>query len=164
MIAPTAIVKDAKIGVGTRIWHYANVYGCTIGDESTVGSYTEVQSGAKIGNRVTISSHSFICDLVTIDDEAWLGHGVMTINDLFPPSKSREGTNAHWKPTFIGKGAIIGSNATLFPVRIGEGAVIGAGSVVTKNVPAGQVWAGNPARYIKDVRDLRDDSGKPAYP
>ncbi len=102
--------------------------------------------------------------MVTIDDGAWLGHGVMTINDLYPPSRKRTGTSEHWKPTYIGKGAIIGSNATIFPVNIGERAVIGAGAVVRKDVPAGQVWAGNPAKYICDTKDLKYEDGKPVFP
>ncbi len=151
IIAPTAIVKDAKLGEGVKIWNFANVYGCKIGDNTSVGSYTEVQAGAKIGNNVIVSSHSFICDLVTIEDDVFIGHGVMTINDLYPPSRRKTGTTDHWKSTLIKKGVIIGSNATLFPVIIGENAIIGAGSVVTKDVPDGEVWAGNPARFIKKV-------------
>src|SRR3989344_5469202 len=156
-------VKDIKLGKGAKIFKHVNAYGCEIGDGSKIGAYCEIQSGAKIGKNVVISSHTFICDLVTIDDEAWLGHGIMTINDLYPPSRKRTGTSKHWKPTYIGKGAIIGSNATLFPVRIGEHAIIGAGAVVRKDVPAGQVWAGNPAKYICDVKDLKYEDGKPVF-
>src|SRR3989344_3354175 len=136
MINSTAIIKDAKIGKDTKIWHYANIYGCEIGENCIIGSYVEIQEKAKIGHNVTISSHSFICSLVTIEDNAWIGHGVKTINDLYPPSKKRTESIQQWKPTYIGKRAIIGSNATLFPVNIGEDAFVGAGSVVSKDVPA----------------------------
>ena len=162
-IAPTAIVKDASVGEGTKIWNFANVYGCKIGKNCTIGTYVEVQSGAVIGNNTTISSHSFICDLVTIGNDVFVGHGVMTINDLFPPSRRRTGSPEHWRPTHIGNNVIIGSNATLFPVKIGEYAIIGAGSVVRKDVPAKQVWAGNPAKYICDVSALKYENGKPVF-
>jgi len=164
MISQTAIIKDAKIGEGTKVWNFANIYGCKIGKNCTIGTYVEIQSGAVIGNDVTISSHSFICEMVTIEDNAWVGHGVKTINDLYPPSKKRTGSNKHWRPTNIGNNAIIGSNATLFPVTIGERAVIGAGSVVRRDVPAGQVWAGNPAKYICDTKDLKYEDGSYVYP
>ena len=145
----TAIVKDAKIGKDTKIWEYTNIYGCQIGDGCNIGSYVEIQKDVTIGNNVTISSHSFICSLVTIEDDVFVGHGVMTINDIKPPSYKRTGSKKHWKNTRIKKGAIIGSNATLFPVTIGENAEVGAGSVVIKNVPDNCVVAGNPAKIIK---------------
>ena len=147
--AETAIVNNTSIGNGSKIWHYANVYGCTMGENCTIGAYTEIQNDVHIGNNVTISTHSFICSLVTIEDDVFVGHGVMTINDIKPPSYKRTGSKKHWKNTRIKKGAIIGSNATLFPVTIGENAEIGAGSVVTKNVPDNCVVAGNPAKIIK---------------
>ncbi len=145
----TAILKDVIVGQNTKIRHYANLYECKIGDECNIGTYVEVQKDVIIGNRVTVSSHSFICSLVEIDDDAWLGHHVVTINDINPPSKKRTGTTDEWKPTYIGKGAVIGSNATLFPVNIGKYATIGAGAVVTKDVPDYAVVVGNPARIIK---------------
>ena len=147
--AETAIVTNSSIGNGSKIWHYANVYGCTMGENCTIGTYTEIQNDVHIGNNVTISTHSFICSLVTIEDDVFVGHGVMTINDIKPPSYKRTGSKKHWKNTRIKKGAIIGSNATLFPVTIGENAEVGAGSVVTKNVPDNCVVAGNPATIIK---------------
>ena len=146
--ADTAIVNNASIGSGTKIWHYANVYGCTIGENCTIGAHTEIQNDVHIGNNVTISSHSFICSLVEIEDDVFIGHGVMTINDLYPPSFRRTGSKEHWKKTCIKKGALIGSNATLFPVVIGENAVVGAGAVVTKDVPDNCIVVGNPARII----------------
>ncbi len=153
-ISPSAIVNDVTMGVGTKIWHHANVYGCKIGDHVTIGTFVEIQKGATIGNNVTVSSHSFICDKVTIEDDVFIGHGVMTINDLNPPSFKRTGTKESWKPTLIKKGAIIGSNVTLFPITIGEGAKIGAGSVVTKDVPDRAVVVGNPAKILR-IEDVQ---------
>jgi len=149
IINKTAIVKDSNIGANTKIWEFANIYGCRIGSQCTIGSYVEIQEGVKIGDSVTVSSHSFICSLVTIEDNVFIGHGVMTINDIYPPSFKRTGSKSGWKNTLIKKGTIIGSNSTLFPVTIGENVIVGAGSVVTKNVPGNCVVAGNPARIIK---------------
>ena len=145
----TAIITNASIGNGTKIWHYANVYDCIIGDNCTIGAYTEVQNDVHIGNNVTISSHSFICSLVKIEDDVFIGHGVMTINDLHPPSFRRTGSKEYWQKTVIKKGTVIGSNVTLFPVSIGKNAEVGAGSVVTKDVPDDAIVVGNPARIIK---------------
>ena len=149
MISSTAIVKDSTIGANTDIHEFANIYGAKIGDNSKIGSYVEVQSDVQIGNKVTISSHSFICSLVTIEDDVFVGHGVMTINDVYPPSFRRTGSKKHWQKTLIKGGAVIGSHATLFPIVIGENAIVGAGAVVTKNVPSDCVVAGNPARIVK---------------
>ena len=149
MISDTAIVKDTQIGSGTSIWEFANVYGAQIGENSMIGSYVEIQNNVSIGNNVTISSHTFICSLVTVDDNVFIGHGVMTINDLHPPSFRRTGLKDQWKETHIKKGAVIGSNSTLLPVTIGVNAEVGAGSVVTKDVPDNAIVAGNPAKIIK---------------
>lgn len=148
-IQDTAIVKNARLGQNTRIWEFANIYGCQIGDNCNIGSYVEIQSDVNVGNNVTISSHSFICSLVTIENDVFIGHGVMTINDIKPPSFKRTGSKEHWKSTLIKRGAVIGSNATLFPVTIGENAEVGAGAVVTKDVPDNCIVVGNPARIIK---------------
>ena len=147
-----SIIKDCKIGKNTRIWNFVNMYGCKVGENSNIGSYVEIQNDVIIGDNVTISSHSFICSLVTIEDNVFIGHSVVTINDLNPPSKKRTGSDKEWKKTLIKKGAIIGSNATLMPVTIGENSVVGAGSVVTKDVPDNCVVVGNPAKIIKRLK------------
>ena len=149
------IAPDVKLGKGVRIFGFVNLYGCEIGDDSKIGTFVEVQKKAKIGRRCKISSHTFICEGVTIEDEVFVGHGVTFTNDLFPRATTAEGglqTEADWKciPTLVKRGASIGSGATLLcGITIGEQAVIGAGAVVTKDVPAGAVVAGNPARVLK---------------
>lgn len=148
----TQIIQDCQIGQNAKIWNFVNLYGCKIGDNCNIGSYVEIQNNVEIGNNVTISSHSFICSLVVIKDDVFIGHGVMTINDLYPPSKKKVGTTREWKKTLIKKGAVIGNNATILPVTIGEGALVGAGAVVTKDVPPYKIVAGNPARVIGKIK------------
>lgn len=148
MISSTAIVKDAEIGTGTKIWEFANLYGCLVGQNCNIGSYVEIQCDVSIGNWVVVSSHSFICSKVIIEDEVFIGHGVMTINDTHPPSFRKTGSKEFWKPTLIRKGAVIGSNSTIFPVVIGKNAVVGAGAVVLKDVPDDCMVVGNPARIV----------------
>jgi acetyltransferase-like isoleucine patch superfamily enzyme len=143
------IIRDCEIGEGTKIWHYVNLYGCRIGRNCNIGSFVEIQKGVVIGDNVIVSSHTTLCTLVEVEDDVFIGHGVVTVNDLFPPSRKRTGTEAAWKRTIIRRGASIGSNATLLPVEIGEGAVVGAGAVVTRDVPAGAVVAGNPAKAVR---------------
>ncbi|MFL2746752.1 MAG: acyltransferase [Gammaproteobacteria bacterium] len=145
----TAIVKDSQIGKRTKIWEYANIYGCQIGEDCNIGAYVEIQSDVIIGRNVTVSSHSFLCSLVTVEDNVFIGHGVMTVNDLNPPSFKRDGTKKNWKKTLIKKGSVIGSNVTLFPVTIGENSIVGAGAVVVHDVPDNCTVVGNPAEIIK---------------
>ena len=153
------IAPDVKLGIDVAIYAFVNLYGCEIGDETKIGTFVEIQRGAKVGKRVKISSHTFICEGVTVEDEAFIGHGVMFINDKFPRAAAADGelkTDADWTctPTVVKRGASIGSNATILcGVTIGERAVIGAGSVVTRDVPAGAVVAGNPARVLRYVTD-----------
>jgi UDP-2-acetamido-3-amino-2,3-dideoxy-glucuronate N-acetyltransferase len=149
------ISPDVKLGQGVKIFGFTNLYGCEIGDETKVGTFVEIQRGAVIGKRCKISSHTFICEGVTIEDEVFIGHGVMFTNDLRPRATNPDGslqTAADWhcEKTVVKRRAAIGSNATLLcGITIGEGATVGAGSVVTKDVPAGATVAGNPARILK---------------
>ena len=151
------IAPDVKLGQDVKIYAFVNLYGCEIGDESKIGTFVEIQKGAKIGRKVKISSHSFICEGVTIEDEVFVGHGVMFINDKYPRATSNEGglqTEADWEciPTLVKQGASIGSNATILcGVTIGENAIIGAGSVVTHDIPPGAIVAGNPARILRKL-------------
>ncbi len=152
-----AIAADVKLGRGVKIFDFVNLYGCEIGDDTKIGTFVEIQKGARIGRRVKVSSHTFICEGVTIEDEAFIGHGVIFTNDLYPRATSPSGalqTEADWKviPTIVRRGASIGSGATILcGVEIGAGAIVGAGSVVTRDVPAGVIVAGNPARVLRPI-------------
>jgi len=149
------IAPDVKLGKGVRIYDFTNLYGCEIGDDVKIGTFVEIQKGVKVGNRCKISSHTFICEGVTIEDEVFIGHNVTFINDRYPRATNDSGqlqTQADWPcvGTLIKRGASIGSGATLLcGITVGENAVVGAGSVVTKDVPAGAIVAGNPARLVK---------------
>jgi len=149
------IAPDVKLGKGVRIYGFTNLYGCEIGDDVKIGTFVEIQKGAKIGNRCKISSHSFICEGVTLEDEVFIGHNVTFINDLFPRATDGDGrlqTEADWKciPTLVKRGASIGSSATLLcGITVGEYAIVGAGSVVTRDVPPRSVVVGNPAKVLK---------------
>jgi UDP-2-acetamido-3-amino-2,3-dideoxy-glucuronate N-acetyltransferase len=151
------ISPDVKLGRDVKIFAFVNLYGCEIGDETKVGTFVEIQKGAKIGSRVKVSSHTFICEGVTIEDEVFIGHGVMFINDKYPRAATSTGqlqTEADWvcTPTLVKRGASIGSNATILcGVTVGENAIVGAGSVVTHNVPPGAVVAGSPAHIIRMI-------------
>ncbi len=154
------IADDVVMGRGVRLASYINAYGCSIGDETKVGAFVEIQKGAVIGARCKISSHTFICEGVTIEDGVFVGHGVMFCNDKIPRATNPDGTlqtEADWSvsPTHVGPGASIGSGSTILcAISIGAGAFIGAGSVVTQDVPPGEVWCGNPARYLKKADAL----------
>jgi UDP-2-acetamido-3-amino-2,3-dideoxy-glucuronate N-acetyltransferase len=152
---PRKSLVNVKVGSGVRIFNFVNAYGCSIDDNSKIGAFVEIQKGASIGKNCKISSHTFICEGVHIEDNCFVGHGVMFTNDLFPRATNPDGsaqTEADWSliETFVKKGASIGSNATILcGITIGENALIGAGAVVTKDVPANSVVAGNPAKVIK---------------
>lgn len=155
---PRKALVNVKVGKGVRIFNFVNAYGCSIDDNSKVGAFVEIQKGATIGKNCKISSHTFICEGVHIEDNCFIGHGVMFTNDLFPRATNPDGTpqsEADWKliETFVKKGASIGSNATILcGITIGENALIGAGAVVTKDVPANTIVAGNPAKTFKVIK------------
>lgn len=159
-----AVSDDVKLGANVKLSRFINLYGCEIGDETKIGAFVEVQKNARIGKRCKISSHTFICEGVVIEDNVFIGHGVVFTNDMYPRSTTAGGalqTEADWKvePTVIRKGASVGSGVTLLcNISIGENAIVGAGSVVTRDVPSNAIVAGNPARVL---RYIQTDSEKP---
>jgi acetyltransferase-like isoleucine patch superfamily enzyme len=154
------IASDVKLGRDVKLSKFINLYGCEVGDETKIGAFVEIQKNATVGKRCKISSHTFICEGVTIEDNVFIGHGVMFINDSYPRATGADGnlqTEADWKVerTVIKKGVSIGSGATILcGITIGENAIVGAGGVVTKDVPANSVVAGNPARVLRYIEQI----------
>lgn len=144
-------IVDVDFGSNVRVIEPANLYGCRIGDDTFVGPFVEIQRGAVVGRRCRVQSHSFICELVEIGDDCFIGHGVMFINDLFRDGGPAGGDAAKWRPTRIGQRVSIGSNATILPVTIADGVVIGAGAVVTRDISVRGIYAGNPARLLRKL-------------
>lgn len=151
------IAPDVKLGKDVNLFHFINLYGCEIGDYSKIGAFVEIQKNARIGSHCKISSHTFVCEGVIIEDNVFVGHGVVFINDSYPRATNEAGelqTQEHWKvePTLVKKGASIGSNCTILSnLTIGEKAIVGAGSVVTQDVPPHTIVAGNPARILRTL-------------
>jgi len=151
------IADDVKLGESVQIYDFVNLYGCEIGDNTKIGTFVEIQKGVKIGKNCKISSHSFICEGVTVEDHVFVGHHVVFINDRYPRATNERGelqTEADWavQPTIVKRGASIGSGAVILcSIIIGENAIVGAGSVVTKDIPCNTVVAGNPARIIRKL-------------
>ena len=143
-IAEFAVLIDSKIGADCKIWRFTNLYGTCINNQTVVGSFVEMQPNTQIGARCRIQSHAFICSLVTIEHDVFVGHGAKFINDVYPPS----GDESKWKPSLVKHNASIGTNVTVLPVEIGEHAIVGAGAVVTNDVPPYAIVAGNPAEII----------------
>jgi acetyltransferase-like isoleucine patch superfamily enzyme len=158
-----SIAPDVKLGKDVKLAKFINLYGCEIGDESKIGAFVEIQKNASVGKRCKISSHTFVCEGVAIEDHVFIGHGVMFINDSYPRATAAGGqlqTEADWKVerTVIKKGASIGSGATILAnVTVGENAIVGAGSVVTKDVPANAIVAGNPAKVLRFINKATED-------
>ena len=158
------IAPDVKLGRDVKLSKFINLYGCEVGDETKIGAFVEIQKNATVGKRCKISSHTFVCEGVTIEDNVFIGHGVMFINDSYPRATGANGglqTEADWKVerTVIKKGASIGSGATILSnITVGENAIVGAGSVVTKNVPANSIVAGNPAKFLRSIELITEVS------
>ena len=158
------ISPDVKLGKNVRLSKFINLYGCEVGDETKIGAFVEIQKNASVGKRCKISSHTFICSGVTIEDEVFIGHGVMFVNDKYPAATNSHGTKkteTDWTPleTRVGRGASLGSNATIMGgVTIGSRAIVGAGAVVTSDVPACAVVVGVPARVVRRLEDGSTDS------
>jgi acetyltransferase-like isoleucine patch superfamily enzyme len=158
------VAEDVKLGLNVKLSKFVNLYGCEIGDETKIGAFVEIQKNVRIGKRCKVSSHSFICEGVAIEDNVFIGHGVTFTNDTYPRATKGDGalqTGADWdvRPTVVRKGASIGSGATLLcNLSVGENAIVGAGSVVTKDVPPNTIVAGNPARALRSIKVQREDS------
>lgn len=154
------IAQNVKFGKGVKIYSFVNLYGCTISDNTKIGAFVEIQKGANIGKNCKISSHTFICEGVTIGDNCFIGHGVVFINDNYPKSANPDGSlesEKDWAHRFsktnVENNVSIGSNATILGgITVGDGSIIGAGSVVNKDVPPNEIWAGNPAKMIRNIK------------
>ena len=144
-------IRDVGFGKNVTVVNPVNLYECSIGDDCFIGPFVEIQRNVKIGKRCKIQSHTFICELVTVGNDCFISHGVMFINDLFSIGRPAGGKREMWKPTVMGNNVLIGTNATILPVRIVDGVVIGAGSVVTKDIAKPGIYAGNPARKIREL-------------
>ena len=164
------IAPDVKLGKDVKIYDFVNLYGCEVGDNSKIGTFVEIQKGAKIGKYCKISSHTFICEGVTVEDNVFIGHNVTFINDLYPMAAREDGKlqmEEDWDciRTLVKKGASIGSSATLLcGVTVGENAIVGAGSVVTKDVPPDTVVAGNPARILRKTNGGKGKGNESSLP
>jgi len=159
-----AIASDVKLGQGVKLSRFINLYGCQIGDETKIGAFVEIQKNARVGRRCKISSHTFICEGVIIEDNVFVGHGVTFVNDSYPRATAPDGnlqTQSDWtvEKTLVKRGASIGSGATILSnVVIGENALVGAGSVVTRDVPANTIVAGNPAKILRSIDSIESVS------
>lgn len=144
-------IKDVQFGVNCKIVQPINIYGCIVGNDVFIGPFVEIQKDVIIGKRTKIQSHTFVCELVTIGDDCFIGHGVMFINDLFATGGPARGDKTKWKSTLIGNNVSIGSNATILPVSICDDVVIGAGAVVTKDITKPGIYIGNPAKFSRNI-------------
>ena len=156
------VAPDVKLGKDVKLSKFVNLYGCEVGDETKIGAFVEIQKNASVGKRCKISSHTFICEGVTIEDNVFIGHGVMFINDSYPRATAADGnlqTEADWnvERTIIRKGASVGSGATILSnITIGENAIVGAGSVVTRDVPPNSIVTGNPSRVLRYIDQIAE--------
>jgi acetyltransferase-like isoleucine patch superfamily enzyme len=160
------VAADVKLGADVGLSQFVNLYGCEIGDQTKIGAFVEIQKNAKVGARCKISSHTFVCEGVTIEDNVFIGHNVAFVNDSFPRATTPDGqlqTAGDWKveKTLIKKGASIGSGCTILAnLTVGENAIVGAGSVVTKDVPSNTIVAGNPARFFRKIESITSEAAK----